>query len=115
MSIEEIYTECSGAHKFVFLSLAYAEGAILALFGMVLAYKTQKHFPKQGDLYECHEPAVINLTTMLTILISSICEAVLIILQLNQVKDGVLLVITLRDCIWMYPMLYVLFAPKVCI
>ena len=114
-STEEIYSECSGSHEFIFLALIYAEGGILALFTMVVAYETQRSLPKNSDFdyQKYHESAVINLTTMLAIVMSSICEAVLIILQLNNVKDGVLLVITLLDCLWMYPMICLLFVPKV--
>ena len=97
----------------MFTSIAYAENIILAFLGVILAYQTQKHVPKYGNYHKYHESAVINLTTILTILLSSGCQAVLIIFQLNSVQEGVLLVTTLRDCLWMYPMIYLLFAPKV--
>ena len=111
----EIYSECAGSHEFVFLALAYTENTILALFSMAVAYVTQKNVPKFGDFHKYHESAVINLTTMLAILLSSVCQAVYIILRLNKFKDGLLLAITLHNCLWMYPMIFLLFVPKVCI
>ena len=113
-STVEIYSECTGSHEFLFLAVAFTETRILALFSMALAYETQKNLPKIGDFHKYHESAVINLTTMSVILLSSVCEAVFIILRLNKVQEGLLLVITLRDCLWMYPMIYLLFVPKVC-
>ena len=82
---------------------------------MIVAYETQRNLPKDGNLRNHHESAVINLTTMLAVLASFGCQAVLIILQLNKAHDGILLVVTLRDCIWMYPIIYLLFVPKVTI
>ena len=78
-----------------------------------MAYQTRKHIPKLKKYRNYHESAVINLTTILAILLSSVCQAVLIILQLNNVQEGILLIVTLRDCLWMYPMIYLLFVPKV--
>ena len=78
-----------------------------------MAYETQRHIPKLKKYHNYYESAVINLTTMMAILLSSVCQAILIIFQLNRVQDGVLLVVTLRDCLWMYPMVYLLFVPKV--
>ena len=82
-------------------------------FTILVAYQTQKHIPKVKKYRKYHESAVINLTTILAILLSSACQAVLVILQLNNIQEGILLIITLRDCLWMYPMIYLLFAPKV--
>ena len=78
-----------------------------------MAYQAQRHSPEQNKYRKYHESAVINLTTILAVILSSVCQAVLIILQFNRVQEGVLLIITLRDCLWMYPMIYLLFAPKV--
>ena len=78
-----------------------------------MAYQTQRHSPEQNKYRKYHESAVINLTTILAILLSSVCQAVLILLQLNRVQEGTLLIIALRDCLWMYPMIYLLFVPKV--
>jgi len=97
----------------VFLAIYYGENCILALFSMIVAYETQKHVPKYNKLHKYHESAVINLTTILAVLLSTVCEAILVIFKLNDVQDGMLLVITLRDCFWMFPMIYLLFIPKV--
>ena len=78
-----------------------------------MAYETQKHLPTFNNYHKYHESAVINLTTIFAVLLSSVCQAVLIILRLNKVQEGILLIVTLRDCLWMYPMIYLLFVPKV--
>ena len=78
-----------------------------------MAYETQKHVPKYNKYHKYHESAVINLTTILAVLLSSLCQAILVILKLNEVQEGVLLVTTLHDCLWMFPMIYLLFIPKV--
>jgi len=80
---------------------------------MLVAYKTQKHLPKYNQLQKHHESAVINLTTILAVLLSTVCQVVLVVFILSEQKEGVLLVITLRDCLWMFPMIYLLFIPKV--
>ena len=77
---------------------------------MLVAYETQKHLPKYNKLRKYHESAVINLTTILAVLLSTICQAILVLKDQNE---GGLLVITLRDCLWMFPMIYLLFIPKV--
>ena len=86
---------------------------MLALFSVVVAYQTRRHSSEENRYRKYNESAVINLTTILAVLLSSVCQAVLIILRLNRVQDGVLLVVTLHDCLWMYPMIYLLFIPKV--
>ncbi|XP_065916307.1 gamma-aminobutyric acid type B receptor subunit 2-like isoform X2 [Dysidea avara] len=106
----EIYEDCSGDHEFIFLGVCYIEYVLLALFSILVAYQTQKNI---GVYYKHLESAVINLTTILAVLLSSICQVVVIILRINQIQEGVLLVITLRDCLWMFPMIYLLFIPKV--
>ena len=97
----------------MFSALTYTENAVLAILSILVAYSTQKHVPKYDMLHKYHESAVINLTTILAIVLSSACQAVLIIFRLNKVQEGVLLIVTLRDCLWMYPMIYLLFVPKV--
>ncbi|XP_065892670.1 gamma-aminobutyric acid type B receptor subunit 2-like isoform X2 [Dysidea avara] len=112
-SVKKIYAVCSGGHEFVFLAVTFTLHAILALFSVLLAFVTQRHIPKVGNYHKFHESAVINLTSILAIMVSSICQAIVIIFRLNDVQEGTLLLITLRDCLWMYPMVYVLFTPKV--
>ena len=85
----------------------------MALVSVILAFQTQKHSPKQDKYRKYHESAVINLTTIFALLLSSICQVVLIIFWLNNIQEGLLLIVTLRDSVWMYPMIYLLFAPKV--
>jgi len=80
---------------------------------VIVAYQTQKHVPKFGTYHKYHESAVINLTTILAVLLSTVCQVVVAIFRINQIQEGVLLVITLRDCLWMFPMIYLLFIPKV--
>ena len=85
----------------------------MALVSVLVAYQTQRHSPKQEKYRKYHESAVINLTTIFAVLMSSACQVVLIIFRINNNQEGILLIITLRDCLWMYPMIYLLFAPKV--
>ena len=113
LSTAEIYSECTGSHEFIFLGLAYTMGILLGIFSMALAYETQKNLPQWNDLHKYRESAVINLTTMFAILLSSVCQAVFVILRLSKLKDGTLLVVTLHNCLWMYPIIYLLFVPKV--
>ena len=112
-STKEIYLHCEGKNRYVFLAVRKTYQGLLVFLTILAAYETQKHMPKQKKYQKYHESAVINLTTILAIVLSSICQAVLIILQLNRVQDGILLIIVLRDCLWMYPMIYLLFIPKV--
>ena len=100
-------------HEFLFSALVYAEDGILALLSVIVAYQTQRHSPKQDKYRKYNESAVINLTTILAVLLSSVCQAILIIFQLNHYQQGLLLIILVRDCLWMYPMIYLLFIPKV--
>jgi len=104
-----MYVDCIGKYEIIFLTFYYTEYGLLALFSVVLAYETKKHI---GDYRKYLESAVINLTTILAVLLSSVCQVVVIVLQ--QTQEGVLLVITLRDSLWMFPMIYLLFIPKVC-
>jgi len=87
---------------------------MLALLSVLIAYETQKHVPKYDKLYKYHESAMINLTITLAVLLSLVCQAVVIIMLLNDQQEGILLVITLRDSLWMFPIIYLLFTPKVC-
>ena len=95
------------------MACSHAEESTLALVSILVAYQTQKYSPKQDKYRKYHESAVINLTTIFAIILSSICQAILIIFRINNVQEGLLLIVTLRDCLWMYPMIYLLFAPKV--
>ena len=112
-SVEEIYLSCEGQNGYIFLAIYHTQRGLLVFLTVLVAYQTQKYIPKIKKYRKYHESAVINLTTIFAVLLSSVCQAVLIIFQLNRVQEGVLLIITLRDCLWMYPMIYLLFVPKV--
>ena len=79
-----------------------------------MKHRSMLPIPKCNKSYKYHESAVINLTTILAVLLSSLCQVVVIIFHVNEQQEGVLLVITLCDCLWMFPMIYLLFIPKVC-
>ena len=104
---------CDAQNRFIFVAILYIQHGLLVFLTILVAYETQKHIPNDKKYRKYHESAVINLTTILAILLSTVCEAVVIMLQLNKVQEGMLLVTTLRDCLWMYPLIYLLFIPKV--
>jgi len=106
----EIFQDCQGDHEVIFFGICYAEYVLLVLFSILVAYQTQKHI---GVHHKHLESAVINLTTILAIVLSSVCQVVVITLEMNKQQEGELLVITLRDSVWMLPMIYLLFIPKV--
>ena len=88
---------------------------VLGLLSLVVASKTKKHLPADKKYRKYHESAVINLTSITAIILSSVCETVVILFQLNDIHNGILLIITLSECLWLYPLGYLLFAPKVMI
>ena len=112
-SVKTIHMECSGGHEFVFLATSFVFNSILAVFSMLVAFVTKRHVPKIGSYHKFHESAVINLTSILAIMMSSLCQVIVIIFRVNEIYEGTLLLVTLRDCLWMYPMVFVLFTPKV--
>jgi len=106
----EIYADCEGDHEFIFLGICVTEYGLLALFSILVTYQTQKHI---GIYYKHLESAVINLTAIVVVLLSSVCQVIVIILEMNKQQEGELLAITLRDCLWMFAVIYLLFIPKV--
>ena len=106
----EIYRDCSGHYELIFLAVYYTEYGLLALFSLLVTYQTQKNI---GSHRKHLESAVINLTTILAVLLSSVCQVVVVIFHLQRIQEGVLLVTTLRDSLWMFPIIYLLFIPKV--
>jgi len=106
----EVYTDCQGDHDVIFLGLCFTEYGLLVLFSILVAYQTQKHI---GIHHKHLESAVINLSTILAVVLSSFCQIAVFILEMNRQEEGQLLMITLRDCVWMFPMIYLLFIPKV--
>ena len=104
---------CRGKHFLIFSATIFIGDVALGLLSLVVAFKTKKHLPEDKKYRKYHESAVINLTTMMALFLSSICEAVIILFQLNNIQTGILLIITLRECLWLYPMSFLLFIPKV--
>ena len=96
----------------IFEGLLFTGDMIFGVLNAVVAFQTKKHLPVDKKYRKYHESAVINLTTMMTIFLSSICEVIIVLFQENS-KDGILLLITLRECLWLYPMSFLLFVPKV--
>lgn len=104
---------CQGRHQLAFDTGLMIHRTILGLFSLKVAYETKKHLPTETKYRKYHESAVINLSTIVAIVPVFICEITAFLLWLNNIQTGLLLVITLRECIWMYPMSYLLFVPKV--
>ena len=104
---------CEGKYYFIFSAIVFVGDIILGVLSLVVAAKTKKYLPADKKYRKYHESAVINLTTIMAIILSSICEAILIMFQLNNVHNGVLLIIALRECLWLYPISFLLFIPKV--
>ena len=86
---------------------------ILAVLNAFIAFQTKKHLPLDKKYQRYHESAVINLTTMMAIILSSICKVFAIVLQTSNVQDGILLLVTLQEYFWLYPTIFLLFMPKV--
>jgi len=110
---EEINFICQGKHYFVFDTVLILIRAVLGILSLKIAFETKKHLPTEEKYRKYYESAVINLSTILAIIPSSICEVVVLIFQLSNIQNGLLLVIALRECLWMYTMSYLLFIPKV--
>ena len=85
---------------------------ILLCTGVFLAYQTKKYFPKDRKYEKYHKSAAMKLITMLAILPSTLCEVIVIILEVNSAQVD-LLVMALREWLWLYPITFLLFAPKV--
>ena len=106
---------CKGKHQLIFSAIIFIGDIVLGLLSLVVAAKTKKYLPEDKKYRKYHESAVINLTSIMAIILSSVCEAVIVLFQLNNIHNGVLLIITLRECLWLYPLSYLLFVPKVMI
>lgn len=110
---EKIFFTCEGKYYLIFDGVLFIGDIVLAMLGLVLAYKTKKHLPADKMYRKYHESAVINLTATVGIFLSSICKAVIILFQQSHIYNGILLLITLRECLWLYPVSFLLFVPKV--
>jgi len=110
---EKITFLCQGRYHLIFDIVLIIIRTVLGIFSLKVAFETKKHLPTEEKYRKYHESAVINLSTIVAIIPSSICEVIVLLFQLNNIQTGLLLIITLRECLWMYPMSYLLFAPKV--
>ena len=97
----------------IFDVILFTGDITLGLLSVVLAYKTKKSLPADRKYRKYHESAVINLTTMMALFLSTICEAIVIVFLSNDTYNGILLIIALRECCWLYPIIFLLFIPKV--
>ena len=104
---------CQGRYHLAFDTVLIIIRMILGIFSLKVAFETKKHLPTEKKYRKYHESAVINLSTIVAIVPSSICEIIVLVFELNNIQTGLLLIITLRECVWMYPMSYLLFVPKV--
>ena len=110
---EEITFTCQGNYYLLFDTVLILIRAVLGIFSLIIAFETKKHLPTEKKYRKYYESAVINLSTIVAIIPSSICEVVVLAFQLSNIQNGLLLVICLRECLWMYAMSFLLFVPKV--
>ena len=97
----------------MFDAVLFTYDIILGVLNAFIASQTKKYLPLDKKYRRYHESAVINLTTMMAIILSSICRVFLIVLQTSNVQDGILLLVALREYFWLYPAIFLLFMPKV--
>ena len=110
---QKLFYTCEGKYYLIFDGVLFTIDIVIALLSLILAFKTKKHLPADEKYRKYHESAVINLTSMTAIFLSSVCKAVIILFQQNHIHNGILLIITLRECLWLYPVSFLLFVPKV--
>lgn len=110
---EKIFYSCKGEYYLIFNTVLFLDNITLGLVSIKLAFDIKKRLNMDQEYSQYNESAVINLTTIIAIILSTICEAVLILFQLNNIHSGILLIIALRECLWLYPMSFLLFVPKV--
>lgn len=111
--MDKIYYLCEGEHYLIFEIVLFTGKILLALLSTVMAFKTKRHVPADKTYRKFYESAVINVSTMLVFFLSTICEVIIILFLLNNIQNGLLLIITLRECFWLYPVIFILFTPKV--
>ena len=110
---QKMFFTCEGEHYLIFDGVLFTMDIIIALLSLILAFKTKKHLPADKKYRKYHESAVVNLTSMIAIFLSSVSKAVIILFQQSHIYNGILLIITLRECLWLYPVSFMLFVPKV--
>ena len=108
-----MFFTCEGEYYLIFDGVLFAGDIVLAVLSLIMAFKTKKHLPADEKYRKYHESAVVNLTSMTAIFLSSVSKAVIILFQQNHIYSGILLIITLRECLWLYPVSFLLFVPKV--
>ena len=108
-----MFFSCEGEHYLIFDVVLLIYDIFLGLLNAFVAYQTKRHLPMDKKYRRYHESAVINLATMMAIILSSSSKLVAIFFQRNNNHDGILLLITLRECFWLYPVIFLLFMPKV--
>ena len=113
LAVDRVYYICEGEYYLIFDAILFIGDIMLGLLSAVMSFKTKKHLPADKKYRKYHESAVINLTTMMAFFLSSICEAIVIVFLSNNYQNGILLLITLRECFWLYPVIFLLFIPKV--
>ena len=108
-----MFFTCEGEHYLIFDGVIFTGDIVLAVLSLVMAFKTKKHLPTDKKYQKYHESAVVNLTSITAISLSTVSKAVVILFQQNHIHNGILLIITLRECLWLYPVSFLLFVPKV--
>jgi len=108
-----MFFKCEGEYHLIFDAVLFIDNVILALLNALITFQTKKHLPLDKMYRKYHESAVINLTTMMAISLSFVCEVIAILFVSNNIQNGTLLIITLRECFWLYPVIFLLFIPKV--
>ena len=110
---QKLFLMCEGKYHLIFDAVLFTGDIILALLSLIMAFKTKKHLPADEKYREYHESAVVNLTSMTTIFLSTASKIVIILFQKNHIYNGILLITALHECVWLYPVSFLLFMPKV--
>ena len=110
---QKIHFICEGKYDLIFDAILFTGDIILVLLSLIMAFKTKKHLPADEKYREYHESAVVNLTSMTTIFLSTASKIVIILFQKNHIYNGILLITALHECVWLYPVSFLLFIPKV--
>lgn len=110
---EEITFTCQGRYDIIFHIALFLIWVVLGIFSLKIAFETKKHLVTEEKYRKYYESAVINLSTIVAIMPSSICKIIVLLFQIHNQQTGLLLLITLFKCLWTHPMSYLLFVPKV--
>ena len=110
---QKVSLRCEGKYYLIFDAVLFTGDITLALLSLIMAFKTKKHVPADEKYREYNESAVVNLTSITTIFLSSAFKIVIILFQKNHIYNGILLITALHECVWLYPVSFLLFIPKV--